>query len=248
MHADLMGAARVQTEAQQAAAAAGFQHAVIRARGLSVRTYLAPDGRAVRLADRQVNHALIPGRRAFDHGQVFPDEFRPVQKTLQKVLRMRRARSQHQPAGAFVQAVHGPVHKAFGTTRVGVEGIFQRGALFFLRTGGGKRRGLVDHPEMRVLIRDAQGKRKGFGQGCGGFGHIHGQAFAGMYAPVRQHGRAIHHQRAVELGALELPAAQSQAAHGRLAHRAPIQRRRDDQLVARHTSASFFISGRYAEA
>ena len=243
-----MGAARLQPEAQQAAIPAGFQHAVIGTRGLSVRTYLAADGRAVRLADRQVDHALRPGRHALDHGQVFPDKFRPVQKALQQVLRVRGARRQHQPAGSLVQAVHRPVHKAFGRTRIGVEGIFQRGALFFLRAGGGKRRGLVNHPEMRVLIRDAQRKIEGFGRRRNGFGHVHGQALAGMHAPVRQHGHAIHHQRAMELGALELPAAQPQAAHGRLAHRAPLQRRGDDQLVARHGGASFMISDRYAEA
>ena len=73
-------------------------------------------------------------------------------------------------------------------------------------------------------------------------------ALAGAHASVRQHGHAVQQQRAMKLGALELSAAQVQAAHGRLAHRAAVQRRGDDQLVARHASASFSVSDRCAAA
>ena len=132
MYADLMGTAGVQPESEQTAPSEGFQHAVIGTRGLSIRAHFATDGRAVRLADRQVDHALRPGRRALDYGEVFAEKFRSVQKALQQVLRVRGARSQHQPAGPLVQPVDGPVHKAFGAARIGIEGILQRGALFFI--------------------------------------------------------------------------------------------------------------------
>jgi len=71
MYADLMGTAGVQPESEQTAPSEGFQHAVIGTCGLSIRAHFATDGRAVRLADRQVDHALRLGRRALDYGEGF---------------------------------------------------------------------------------------------------------------------------------------------------------------------------------
>ena len=160
MHPNLMGAARFQPQAQQAAAVgAPFQHPVMGAGGLALRRY--PAAHALRPSDGRVDDALRLGRRALGDGQVLPHVILRVQQPLHAVVHMSVEGHGHQPAGALIQAAHRAVDKVLRAAQMGVHRVFQGAGVLPGAVDGGQGRGLLHDQQIAVPPGHGQGNRAG---------------------------------------------------------------------------------------
>jgi len=161
MHADLVGAARFQTESNQGTAMPAFQHLVMGYGGLAVLPDASQEAGGLDLGNGRGDGSGGGRRHALSDGEIAAPEVRRVQKRLQPMLGMGRFGDDHQAAGALVQAIHRTVDKTCWASGMGKERVFQ-GIIRVPRAGlAGQGRGLVDHIEVFVLVGNGQGQRVG---------------------------------------------------------------------------------------
>ena len=240
MHANLMRAPRVQLQPQKRAAVSGFQRPVRRTGGLAVRAHFAANRRAVRLADGRVDNALRLGRYAVRHGQIFARELGRVQLAGQKHLRMRVLRRDHQAAGAPVQPVHRAKHEARHVPIAPCKPVFQRVVRLTGRGLRGKRRGLVDHVQIVVLIKDGNRRvlRTNRHGGLFFIDQRHRDHLSGAHGMVGMHAFAVQTQRAQRLRARQLMAGNAQPPAGDAANQLPVVLRRNHIAQYAHEKPS----------
>ncbi|MPM96845.1 hypothetical protein SDC9_144010 [bioreactor metagenome] len=202
MHPDLMGAAGMQFQAQQAAPFPRLQHLVFR-KGRPARRVDHPlDARPV--ADGQIDNAFFLSRPAIHNSQVFPDKSIGMQQPLHALLDMGVFCGHHQPAGALIQAVHRAVDKSLRATQVGKHPVLQRFAALPGRDRGQRRR-LIDDQDVRILPHHMQRLAAGSNPGARFRGKTKPQAFPCPQDVVCMAGDAVHQDMIRELHPLQLP-------------------------------------------
>jgi len=157
VHADLMRAPRVKTQAQQGHSTEGALEREVGARLASPDTAYGHLGADLRVApDRRLDRSRSRRRAAFDHRQVFALDQALAQGGLQQAMGVLGTRDDEQTRGIPVEPVHDP-----GTPWLATRGppCQQLGERALLVAAGGvhhQARGLVDYEQVLVLPDDAQ--------------------------------------------------------------------------------------------
>jgi len=201
VHPDLMGAPGLQPQAHQGAVPHDLLHPIMRHRRAAFRAYLSPDAGCFHLGDRCVDHAALRLRHALHHRQIHPLKRLCVQLLLQKVLRMGRFCYHHQPAGTLVQPIHRAINEFLRAAHIRIYRVLQRVIRMSRAALAGQGRGLVDHHQVLIFIRDVQRKLIG-----PGLIHrllprpAHGHSLPGPQDGADRRGHAVHQDAIIPLG------------------------------------------------